>query len=100
MYTAGHMPENHFFSVIVYLRLIQGTSHTGFLIFVMSLILQKEIRSALEIFDAVLGLTKLPPLQLSIQEGIIHLRALWTLNHLFYSIGEQFCNATYKLRRI
>lgn len=87
MYTGSHIPEKHFPSVIVYLRLIQDTSYTGFLIFAGSLILHKEIRSALEKFDAVLELTKLPPVQLSIQEGIIQLRALWTLNHLFYSIA-------------
>lgn len=52
----------------------------------MSLILQKQIRSALEIFDAVLGPTKLPLVQLSVQAGITQLRSLRTLNHLFYSI--------------
>lgn len=51
----------------------------------MSLVLQKQIRTALEIFDAVLGPTRLLLDQLSVQAAITQLRLSHTLNHLFYS---------------
>ena len=52
----------------------------------MSLTLQKQIRSALKIFHAGLGPTKLPLVPLYVQAGITQLRPLHTLKHLFYSI--------------
>lgn len=52
----------------------------------MSLVLQKQIRTALEIFDAVLGPARVLLVQLSLQAAITQLRPLHTLNRLFYSV--------------
>jgi len=51
----------------------------------VGLVLQKQIESALEIFDAVSGPRKLPLGQPSVQAGITQLRPLHTLSHLFFT---------------
>lgn len=80
--TDSHVPQYHFFQSHCLFYINSGISDTVLLFLPWVWFWRNK---HLEIFDALLGPTKLSA-QLSVQTGNTQLKPLCTLNHLFYSV--------------